>query len=136
MKKLLIALTLMLAATPAFAQGASCDKPALSGTINITNATYLFAIGVPSGQPAPAGFKVTVDGVTTDVGALPPAGTSATGEVCFNATVTVTNCNHTVTTAFYTLDGGGAKQTSSASAPFVLSLGSLPPSAAPINHPR
>lgn len=137
MKRLLLTLTFLFMASSVYAQGTSCDKPALSGTTNITSPTFLFAVGVPSGQPAPAGFKVTVDGTTTDVGALPPAGVSASGETCFNATVTVSgNGNHTVTTAFYTLDGGGVKQTSPASAPFVLSLGSPAPSTAPINHPR
>ena len=133
----LFVVALLFAAVPAFAQGTSCDKPALSGTTNITSATFLFAVGVPSGQPTPAGFKVAVDGTTTDVGALQPAGVSSSGETCFNASVTVSgNGNHTVTTSFYTLDGSGAKQTSQPSAPFVLSLGSAAPSAAPINHPR
>jgi hypothetical protein len=137
MKRLLLALLCLGYAASASAQGTSCDKPNLTGTTNITSPTFLFSVGVPSGQPAPAGFKVTVDGSTTDVGALPPAGVSSSGETCFNATVTVAgNGQHTVTTAFYTLDGGGAKQTSAASAPFVLSLGTVAPTAAPINHPR
>ena len=138
MKRLSLCIAaVLLSAAPAFAQGTSCDKPALTGTTNITSPTFLFAVGVPSGQSAPAGFKVTVDGTTTDVGALQPAGVSSSGETCFNASVTVSgNGNHTVTTSFYTLTGGGTKQDSAQSSPFVLSLGSAAPTAAPINHPR
>ncbi len=138
MKRLFFAIAILLiSAVSAFAQGTSCDKPALTGTTNITSPTFLFSVGVPSGQPAPAGFKVTVDGTTTDVGALQAAGVSSSGETCFNATVTVSgNGNHTVTTTFYTLTGGGTKQDSAQSSPFVLSLGSVAPTAAPINHPR
>lgn len=135
MKKFLFTLGIVLFAGIAEAQTHSCDKPALTGNIIITNSTFLFSACVSATVDAD-GIAIDLNGTVTFI-TVNPGTTNTTGKVAFPVSVTIPGTgNHTVKTAPFTLTSTGIRQVGPFSSPFVLVLEKPVPTVAPTNHLR